>query len=81
VLQREPLCRAHRTGRLDLGRGAWQAVEVRTEGASVVDHILARELGGSEDESNLQPLCVACNKTKTIADVKAVQARRVPCTS
>lgn len=30
-----------------------------------IDHIIPREQGGSNDESNLQPLCDPCHKGKT----------------
>ena len=32
--------------------------------ANVVDHIVPRELGGSEDERNLQAACAPCNRWK-----------------
>jgi 5-methylcytosine-specific restriction protein A len=44
--------------------------------AVVVDHIVPRALGGSEDETNLQPLCRECNRLKTIADVQRIFATR-----
>ncbi len=34
--------------------------------ATDVDHILSRTRGGSEDESNLQSLCGACHRRKTV---------------
>jgi len=33
--------------------------------ASEVDHIKPKGLGGTDDESNLQSLCVECHKEKT----------------
>lgn len=37
-----------------------------------IDHIVPREQGGSNDESNLQPLCdVPCHAEKTAAENKA----------
>ena len=33
--------------------------------ATIVDHIIAKRRGGSNDEHNLQPLCVACHNHKT----------------
>jgi 5-methylcytosine-specific restriction protein A len=36
-----------------------------------IDHIVPREQGGSNDESNLQPLCdVPCHAEKTAAEAK-----------
>jgi len=52
ILDREPLCRQCTT-------------EGRTSAASHVDHILAKAHGGSDDDANLQPLCVDCHKAKT----------------
>jgi 5-methylcytosine-specific restriction endonuclease McrA len=36
-----------------------------------IDHRIPREQGGSNDESNLQPLCKDCHDTKTAAEAKA----------
>lgn len=33
--------------------------------AKQVDHIVAKAHGGTDDESNLQAICVACHKAKT----------------
>lgn len=35
-----------------------------------IDHVIPREQGGSNDESNLQPLCVECHKAKSDAETK-----------
>lgn len=34
------------------------------EGATVVDHIVAKEKGGTDERSNLQSLCHACHNSK-----------------
>jgi 5-methylcytosine-specific restriction protein A len=52
VLAREPLCR--------ICRAAGRAVI-----AATVDHIVPKHLGGTDDESNLQPLCWPCHRAKT----------------
>jgi 5-methylcytosine-specific restriction protein A len=55
VLRAEPLCRqCNREGRV--------------VAATDVDHIVPKAKGGSDDRSNLQPLCEACHKAKTVAD-------------
>lgn len=52
ILKGEPLCRSCRaTGRAVV--------------AVTVDHIKAKHLGGTDDDSNLQPLCDPCHKAKT----------------
>ncbi len=35
------------------------------------DHIVPREQGGSNDESNLQSLCVPCHQAKTAREAEA----------
>lgn len=43
-----------------------------------IDHILALCLGGTDDWSNLQPLCLSCHRKKTKEDIrKAVVRSRV----
>jgi 5-methylcytosine-specific restriction protein A len=51
----EPLCRYHR-----------HVGEI--VGASVVDHIVALSLGGSNDRSNLAPACKSCNDRKSAVE-------------
>lgn len=55
VLAREPLCRACRS------RGHVTA-------AAEVDHITPKALGGTDAETNLQPLCAPCHRAKTAED-------------
>ena len=57
VLQEEPLCRLCR----EIGR---------TRLAQVVDHIVAKRDGGTDERDNLQPLCARCHDS-----VKAAEER------
>lgn len=54
-LCREPLCRHCLT-----------AGVVRE--AEEVDHIIALEFGGTDDDENLQSLCIPCHERKTALD-------------
>ncbi|MBI1243774.1 MAG: HNH endonuclease [Alphaproteobacteria bacterium] len=55
VLAEEPLCRpCHGEGRV--------------VAAIDVDHIVRRADGGTDDRSNLQPICTDCHKAKTAAE-------------
>lgn len=52
-------------GRLADGRSKWQC-----------DHVIPREQGGSNDESNLQPLCTSpCHDAKSADEAKARSGR------
>ena len=42
--------------------------------AQQIDHILALALGGTDDWSNLQPLCKPCHKLKTSEDVRLIRS-------
>lgn len=42
-----------------------------------IDHVLPIELGGAEDDDNLQALCGRCHRAKTGADIQRIaKARR-----
>lgn len=53
ILNREPLCRTC-------------ATEGRHVAAHHVDHAVALNAGGTNDESNLIPLCHSCHSRKTV---------------
>lgn len=59
VLSNEPLCRAC-------------VAQGRSTIANHVDHIKPKAKGGTDDLSNLQPLCAPCHKDKT--DRESVEA-------
>lgn len=42
--------------------------EERVTPATEVDHIKAKAKGGTDDPDNLQSICTACHKRKTIED-------------
>lgn len=47
-----------------------------TEG-SVLDHVIPRSKGGTDDASNLQVLCPACHDRKSLADRGFKPRRRI----
>ena len=49
--------------------------EGRITEAKEVDHIIRLEIGGADDESNYQSLCVAHHKAKTKSEVKGSTRR------
>lgn len=55
VLREDPLCR-------------WHSDRGYTVIAAEVDHIVPKKCGGSDDRSNLQPLCKACHSAKTLKE-------------
>lgn len=57
LLAREPLCRAC-------------VEQCKVTAAVQVDHIVPLHLGGSEDESNLQGLCLKCHDAKSAKEAK-----------
>ena len=44
----------------------------RVVGATDVDHIVAKRLGGTDDLDNLQSLCHACHSRKTLRELRPV---------
>ena len=61
ILAEEPLCRICTAGGL-------------TVLATDVDHILPKSKGGTDDRSNLQPLCHECHSRKTMNEIHGKQA-------
>ncbi len=59
IFAAEPLCRYCRA------RGYVTA-------ATIVDHIIALSLGGSNDPANLAPACRACNDAKAAIEARCV---------
>ena len=55
LLAAEPLCR--------LCTEAGKIVE-----ATCIDHVVPKVQGGTDDPSNLRPLCALCNARKSVAD-------------
>lgn len=76
--KRRPMTAARRARILRL-RGAVCAHPEcdRSEGLEI-DHVLPLELGGSDDDDNLEPLCPVHHRRKTRADIKRIaKARRI----
>lgn len=48
---------------------------VWVQGRDQIDHKVPLEQGGSNDDSNLQPLCDDCHKAKTAAEAKTRSGR------
>ena len=59
--QRVALAHGYRCAGPGCGR-VWESTKDQ------IDHRIPREQGGSNDESNLQPLCNECHKRKTDAE-------------
>ena len=57
VLSSDPFCRQC---------AAHGIVEI----ATTVDHIIPKSAGGDDDTDNLQPLCAACHRDKTVREVR-----------
>ena len=57
LLAREPLCRICKANG-------------RTTVATIADHIKNLASGGSQSEDNLQPLCDACHREKTLREAQ-----------
>jgi 5-methylcytosine-specific restriction protein A len=43
--------------------------------ATDVDHITPKRQGGSDDESNLQPLCATCHSRKTNREMRGTRVQ------
>ena len=56
------LCQRH------LAKGKLVPVELHGPNAGVCDHIVPLAEGGTDDETNLQTICKACDKEKTQAE-------------
>lgn len=70
-----PAVRARVIAKSD-GHCAYPCCDVRT--GLEVDHVIPRELGGSDAETNLSALCYPHHKQKTALDVKMIaKARRI----
>ena len=48
------------------------------KGDAHVDHIVSKERGGSDEETNLQTLCASCHSEKTIAEDGGFGAVGIP---
>ncbi|WP_313392781.1 HNH endonuclease [Sphingobium yanoikuyae] len=59
LIDDEPLCRYCRS-------------EGRISPATLIDHIVALSVGGSNDRSNLAPACAYCNAAKAIVEQRFV---------
>lgn len=59
LLDAEPLCRYCRSER-------------RISPATLIDHIVALSLGGSNDRTNLAPACADCNAAKAIVEQRFI---------
>jgi 5-methylcytosine-specific restriction endonuclease McrA len=57
------------------GRCGWCGLQIRDGEPYEIDHPTALNLGGSDDDSKLQPIHVRCHKIKTKEDKGAVAKR------
>lgn len=63
LLREEPLCReCRKVGRVTAAR--------------IADHVKPLAQGGSREPENLQPLCTACHREKTLREAQAGKQRR-----
>jgi len=53
---------------IHLAKGKEVPVELHGVGHGICDHIIPKFEGGSDDESNLQTICQACDKVKTFEE-------------
>ena len=64
--QRKGSTRAWRTRRARILNRDGHTCQQCGQWAKHVDHVIARELGGSDADSNLQALCADCNLSKGV---------------
>lgn len=58
-----------------LRKGRFVFVELHGPKHGILDHITALAEGGTDDDSNLETLCQACNKEKTAIESARAQGR------
>ena len=54
----------HAAGGCSSGTSAWPCVPCKHDGATSVDHVLARANGGGHEQANVVPACRSCNSSK-----------------
>ena len=72
---KRPTDRAQRQRLLDLANGRCGLCGVVVDSLFDVDHIVPRADGGSDEDSNLQVLCLHCHRVKTVRECRERAAR------